>query len=56
MTRSIGSDFEGACRQNFSVGHTFVPRAEDVIMMKVRWFRDKDRPDIKNVRLCNVAN
>ena len=28
---------------------TFVPRAEDVIVMKVRWFRDKDRPDILNV-------
>ena len=28
---------------------TFVPRAEDVIVMKVRWFQDKDRPDILNV-------
>lgn len=28
---------------------TYVPRAEDVIVMKLRWFRDKDRPDIVNV-------
>ncbi len=28
---------------------TFVPRAEDVVVMKLRWFRDKDRADILNV-------
>jgi hypothetical protein len=28
---------------------TFVPTAEDVVVMKVRWFRDKDRPDVRNV-------
>lgn len=28
---------------------TYVPRAEDVIVMKLRWFRDKDRPDVLNV-------
>lgn len=28
---------------------TYVPKAEDVIVMKLRWFRDKDRPDILNV-------
>ena len=28
---------------------TCVPRAEDVIVMKLRWFRDKDRSDIVNV-------
>ena len=28
---------------------TFVPRAEDVVVMKVRWFREKDRADVKNV-------
>jgi hypothetical protein len=28
---------------------TFVPRAEDVLVMKLRWFRDKDRPDVLNV-------
>ena len=28
---------------------TFIPTAEDVVIMKVRWFREKDRPDIKNV-------
>lgn len=28
---------------------TFVPRAEDVVIMKVRWLREKDRADIKNV-------
>lgn len=27
----------------------FVPTAEDVVIMKVRWLREKDRPDIKNV-------
>ena len=28
---------------------TFVPTAEDVVIMKVRWLREKDRPDVKNV-------
>lgn len=28
---------------------TFIPTAEDVVIMKVRWLREKDRPDIKNV-------
>jgi hypothetical protein len=28
---------------------TFIPTAEDVVVMKVRWLRDKDRADIKNV-------
>ncbi len=28
---------------------TYVPRGEDVIVMKLRWFRDKDRPDVLNV-------
>src|SRR4051812_25228661 len=28
---------------------TFVPTAEDVVIMKVRWLREKDRADIKNV-------
>jgi predicted nucleotidyltransferase len=28
---------------------TFIPTAEDVIVMKVRWLREKDRADIKNV-------
>jgi hypothetical protein len=28
---------------------TFIPTAEDVVIMKTRWLRDKDRPDIKNV-------
>ena len=28
---------------------TFIPRAEDVVVMKVRWFREKDRADVKNV-------
>jgi predicted nucleotidyltransferase len=28
---------------------TFIPKAEDVVVMKVRWFREKDRADVKNV-------
>jgi hypothetical protein len=28
---------------------TFVPTAEDVIIMKLRWFRAKDQPDVVNV-------
>jgi hypothetical protein len=28
---------------------TFVPTAEDVIVMKLRWFRPKDQPDVLNV-------
>ncbi len=28
---------------------TFIPTAEDVIVMKLRWFRPKDRPDVLNV-------
>lgn len=28
---------------------TFVPTAEDVVVMKLRWCREKDRPDIRNV-------
>lgn len=28
---------------------TFVPTAEDVVVMKLRWFRKKDRDDIRNV-------
>lgn len=28
---------------------TFIPTAEDVVVMKVRWLREKDRIDIKNV-------
>jgi len=28
---------------------TFVPTAEDVAIMKVRWLREKDRSDLKNV-------
>ncbi len=28
---------------------TFVPRAEDVVVQKLRWFRPKDRPDVLNV-------
>lgn len=28
---------------------TFIPRAEDVVVMKVRWLREKDRADVKNV-------
>lgn len=28
---------------------TFVPTAEAVIVMKLRWFREKDQPDIRNV-------
>lgn len=28
---------------------TFIPTAEDVVIMKVRWHREKDRPDLKNV-------
>lgn len=28
---------------------TFIPTAEDVVIMKARWLREKDRPDIKNV-------
>jgi hypothetical protein len=28
---------------------TYVPTAEDVIVMKLRWFRGKDRPDVLNV-------
>ena len=28
---------------------TYVPTAEDVIVMKLRWFREKDRPDVLNV-------
>lgn len=28
---------------------TFIPRVEDVVIMKVRWFREKDRADVKNV-------
>lgn len=28
---------------------TFLPTAEDVIVMKLRWFRQKDRDDIRNV-------
>mgnify|MGYP000430467971 CR=1 FL=1 len=28
---------------------TFVPQPEDVIVMKLRWFREKDQPDIRNV-------
>jgi len=28
---------------------TFVPTAEDVVVMKIRWFREKDRMDVKNV-------
>ena len=28
---------------------TFIPTAEDVVIMKVRWLREKDRADIKNV-------
>lgn len=29
--------------------HTFVPTAEDVIVMKLRWCRRKDRDDVHNV-------
>jgi hypothetical protein len=28
---------------------TFIPTAEDVVVMKVRWLREKDRADVKNV-------
>jgi hypothetical protein len=28
---------------------TFVPTAEDVVVMKLRWFRQKDRDDIRGV-------
>jgi hypothetical protein len=28
---------------------TFVPRAEDVVLMKLRWCRDKDRADVLNI-------
>ncbi len=28
---------------------TFVPTAENVIVMKLRWFRPKDQPDVLNV-------
>ena len=28
---------------------TFIPTAEDVVIMKVRWLREKDRADVKNV-------
>ena len=28
---------------------TFIPTAEDVVIMKVRWLREKDKADIKNV-------
>jgi len=28
---------------------TFIPTPEDVIIMKIRWFREKDRADIRNV-------
>jgi len=28
---------------------TFVPTAEDVVVMKLRWSREKDQPDVKNV-------
>ena len=34
---------------------TFIPTAEDVVVMKVRWLRDKDRPDIKNVLTVQAA-
>lgn len=30
---------------------TFFPTAEDVIVMKLRWFRQKDRDDIRNVMI-----
>jgi hypothetical protein len=28
---------------------TFIPTAEDVVVMKVRWLREKDRVDIRNI-------
>jgi hypothetical protein len=28
---------------------TYVPTAEDVVVMKLRWFRAKDQPDVLNV-------
>jgi predicted nucleotidyltransferase len=28
---------------------TFIPTVEDVVVMKVRWLREKDRADVKNV-------
>ena len=32
------------------LGHeVFMPRAEDVIIMKLRWAREKDRNDIRNI-------
>lgn len=36
--------------------NTFIPTAEDVEVMKVRWLRDKDRPDIKNVLTVQRGN
>lgn len=35
---------------------TFIPTAEDVLIMKVRWLREKDRPDIKNVLTVQRGN
>jgi hypothetical protein len=35
---------------------TFVPRPEDVIVMKLRWFREKDQPDIRNVMAVQRGN
>ena len=33
-----------------------IPTAEDVVIMKVRWFREKDRQDIKNVLTVQRGN
>lgn len=35
---------------------TFVPQPEDVIVMKLRWFREKDQPDIRNVMTVQRGN
>lgn len=41
--------FQRRVRINLFGRETFIPQAEDVVIMKVRWFREKDRTDIKNV-------
>jgi len=41
--------FRRRCMVRLFGRETFVPTAEDVVIMKLRWFREKDRPDIKNV-------
>ena len=35
---------------------TFIPTAEDVLVMKLRWFRRKDQPDLVNVMTIQRGN